>query len=157
MRKIIVLITLVFVFCGLKSMPVLADTATANNMLPVLRAMYHVDEAEAILRDNKNILNECRKNKASAYDTALAQAAVTDASNLLNTLNALIARDTLIISAAPAGVVNPPSFATNSLAAQGAWSDYFTKARAGHALIWPAGQIPGSYATAIAIRPFSMY
>ena len=114
-------------FITLGSVPVKADTVTATNMIPILRAMYHVDMAESVLNDKIAALNACRANNAPEYEKALAQAAVMDATNLVNTLNVLIVRDTALIEPAPPGVVNPATFATNSLAAQQAWNDFMNK------------------------------
>lgn len=137
------------------SIPVKADTATANAQIPIFRLMYHADEAEAIVANNKSILSDCRKNKASAAEITLAQTAVNDAQNLLNTINTMIERNRILIAAAPAGVVNPSSFAVNSLSVQGAWNDYYTRAKVGHALIWPTG--PKAKANPLACSPFCMY
>ncbi len=139
------------------AVPVKADTATANAMVPVLRAMYQVDQAEAILESNKEMLRSCRANNANAYQKAVAQAAVTDATNLLNSLNTMIARDTTLIQAAPAGVVNAPTFAVNSMNARGAWYDYYNKLKLDQAGIFPvvinkkSGSVPRVY------TPFCMY
>ncbi len=144
-------------FLVLGSVSVKADTATANTMIPILRTMYNVDGAEIILNNKIAALNACRANKASAQEIALAKAAVTDAKNLLNTLNALISRDVLLITKAPAGVVNPPTFATNSLAARGAWNDYVYKEKTNHVLVFPSSRVPTSAELALASKPFSMY
>ena len=144
-------------FLAFGSISVKADTTTAAYMTPVLRAMYHVDEAEAILNNKVAALEACRKNNASDFEMALAQAAVNDATNLLNTLNVLIVRDTTIISYAPAGVVNPPSFATNSLTAQGAWNDFIYREKVNHVMVFPSSRIPTAAEIAIASKPFSMY
>lgn len=156
-KKLLCVLFTFLAFSALGSVPVKADSATANNMLPVLRAMYHVDEAEAILNVKVAALNACRKNKVSAMETAVAQAAVNDATNLLNTLNAMIASDTIIIKAAPAGVVNPPSFAVNSLAAEGAWHDFWVRENAGHVMIFPQAAVPSAAEVAFASTPFQMY
>ena len=156
-RKILFACLTVLSFLMLGSVSVKADAATAKNMLPILRAMYHVDEAEAVLNDKVAVLRSCKKSKASDMETAVAQAAVADATNLLNTLNGLIARDTNIITLSPAGVVNPQSFATNSLAAQGAWNDFIYKEKTGHVLIFPAASVPKQSELTLACKPFSMY
>ena len=143
-------------FMAFKTVPVKADTVTAKNMVPVLRAMYNVDQAESILRDKKAAFKACRKNKVSALEMALAQAAVTDATNLVNTLNGLVARDTDLIKAAPANVVNPSTFATNSLAAQGAWNDFIYRERAGHALVIPSSPVPTAAQVSLASRPYDL-
>ena len=132
-----------------------ADTVTANNMIPMLRAMYQVDYAEAILQNNLNTLNTCRANKASDLEIAIAQGSVTDAKNLLATLNAMISRDVTLISAAPAGIVNTPTLAVNNMTAQGAWSDYFTKAKTNHLMIFPSLQGKKTYSRIY--TPFCMY
>ena len=156
-RKILFACLTVLSFLMLGSVSVKADAATAKNMVPILRAMYNVDAAETIRNDKIAALKACKKRKASAFEIATAQAAVTDATNLLNTLNGLIARDTAIINAAPAGVVNPASFATNSLAAQGEWNDYFYKEKTGHVLIFPTASVPSQSELTLACKPFSMY
>ena len=132
-----------------------ADTVTANNMIPMLRAMYQVDYAEAILQNNLNTLNTCRANKASDLEIAIAQGSVTDAKNLLATLNAMISRDVTLISVAPAGIVNTPTLAVNNMTAQGAWSDYFTKAKTNHLMIFPSLQGKKTYSRIY--TPFCMY
>ena len=156
-RKIILTILTAVTFSALVSVPVKADTTTATNMLPILRAMYHVDEAEAIVNEKTAALAACRANNASAFEMATAQAAVNDATNLLNTLNTMIARDTVIIQAAPPGVVNPPSFATNSLAASGAWNDFMYKEKTGHVMVFPSSPVPSAYELTLAAKPFTMY
>ncbi len=142
-------------FLSLGSISVKADTATANNMVPLLRAMYQVDYAEAILQNNLNTLKTCRANKASESQIAIAQAAVTDATNLLNTLNVMVSRDAALIGAAPAGVVNPSTFAVNSMSVQGAWNDYFTKAKVNHVMIFPT--LKGKLNHSKIYTPFCMY
>ena len=107
------------------AIPVKADTATANDMRQVFRAMYRVDEAEAILKQNKEILRQYKKTHATAYELAMAQASVNNASNLVNTLNTMVERNTILVKAAPPGVINPPSYGANSLFVQKAWSDYY--------------------------------
>ena len=134
-----------------------ADAATAQTMVPILRTMYNVEGAEIILSNKTAALNSLRKNKASAQEIANAKAAVTDAKNLLNTLNGLISRDITIIQKAPASVVNPPSFATNSLAARGAWNDYVYKEKTNHTLVFPSSRVPTSAELNLASQPFSMY
>ncbi len=156
-RNILISFFTVLTFLSLGSLTVKADQATAATMQPVLRAMYHVDEAEAILRDKKAALAACRKANAPALQMAAARAAVNDASNLLNALNAMIASDTIIINAAPPGVVNPPSFAVNSLTAQGAWHDFWVREAAGHVMIFPAAAVPSAAEMETAIQPFCMY
>lgn len=156
-RKIIFACLTVLTFLTFGTVSVKADPATAANMMPVLRTMYHVEEAEAILNDKVAALGACKKNNASAFEIARAQAAVNDATNLLNTLNTMIVRDTIIIEAAPAGVVNPPSFATNSFAAVGAWNDFIYKEKAGHVMIFPQAPTPSAAQVAFASIPFSMY
>ena len=156
-RKIVIACLSFFAFFMLGSVPARADAATAADFMPVLRAMYRVDDAQAILSCKVAALDACRRNNASACQIAMAQAAVNDATNLLNTLNTMIARDTIIITAAPAGVVNTPSFATNSLAAQGAWYDFMTKEMYGHAILIPSGPVPKPWETALACEPFRMY
>jgi len=111
-------------FLTLGSVSAKADTATAASLVPILRTMYHVDLAESIVNDKNAVLKSCYANNASEYEKALAQSAVNSATNLLNTLNVLIARDTALTEPAPPGVVNPATFATNSLMAQQAWNDY---------------------------------
>ena len=108
---------------AVKPVNVMADEATADSMIPTLRMLYHVDAAEQNLLLKKDALNNCIISNASVYETAKAQAEVNAAANLLNSLNVMIARDMNIIGAAPAGVVNPPSFAINNLLAQNAWYD----------------------------------
>ena len=144
-------------FLSLGCLSVKADTATATNMIPTLRAMYRVNEAEVILNNKVAALKACRRNKASDYEIALAQAAVTDAKNLLNTLNGLISRDITMIKLAPAGVVNPPTFATNSLSAQGAWNDFIYKEKCNHVMVFPSSRVPTAAELALAAKPFSMY
>ena len=156
-RKLLLALMTLITFLELGSVYAKADPATAQNMIPVLWAMYHVDEAEAILNTKKEALAACRKNKAGAVETAAAQAAVNDAVNLVNTLNAMITRDTIIITAAPSGVVNPPSFATNSFAAQGAWNDYLYREKTGHVMVFPAAAVPSPSKVAFASKAFSMY
>ena len=156
LKKII--ISVCFIFGGFfvaGSVSVKADTVTANNMIPILHAMYQVDYAEAILQNNLNTLNTCRANKASDLEIAIAQAAVTDANNLLGTLNGMISRDVTLISAAPAGVVNTPTLAVNNMTAQGAWSDYFTKAKVNHVMIFPTLQQKKTYSRIY--TPFCLY
>ena len=156
MLKKITLMTALFIgFFMTGSIWAKADTATANNMIPMLRAMYQVDYAEAILQNNLNTLNTCRANKASDIEIAIAQGAVTDATNLLGTLNGMIARDVKLISAAPAGVVNTPTLAVNNMTAQGAWSDYFTKAKVNHLMIFPTLHGKKNYSKTY--TPFCMY
>ena len=126
MRKIVAF-CLTFLSCAaLTAGPVKADAVTASNMVPTFRLMYNVDQAEAILKENKKILKNSRKG-GNAAEIALAQAAVTDATNLVNTLNVLIARNTELIKAAPPGVINPATYAVNSMYAQTAWCDYINK------------------------------
>ncbi|MCR5672444.1 MAG: hypothetical protein K6F87_01865 [Lachnospiraceae bacterium] len=126
MRKVIVF-CLIFLSCAaLKANPVKADEATAANMVPTFRLMYNVDGAEALLLQNKNILSMYRKN-GTAEEKAMAQAAVNYAADLVNTLNGLIARNTELIRVAPAGTVNPSTYAVNSMYAQTAWCDYVNK------------------------------
>ena len=144
-------------FISFGSVSARADTATAQTMVPILRTMYNVEGAEIILSNKTAALNSLRKNKASAQEIANAKAAVTDAKNLLKTLNALISRDITIIQKAPAGVVNPPSFATNSLAARGAWNDYVYKEKTNHTLVFPSSRVPTSAELNLASQPFSMY
>lgn len=142
---------------ALGSVSARADAATAATMVPILRTMYNVEGAEIILSNKTAALNTLRKNKASAQEIANAKAAVTDAKNLLNTLNGLISRDITIIQKAPAGVVNPPSFATNSLAARGAWNDFVFKEKTNHTLVFPSSRVPTSAELNLASQPFSMY
>ena len=126
MRKLFTLGLMIiasFVFCAV---PVKADDVTAANMVPTFRLMYNVDQAEAILKQKKDELKIYRKSGTDA-EKALAQAAVNDATNLVNTLNGLIARNTQLIQAAPPGTVNPSTYAVNSMYAQTAWCDYFNK------------------------------
>ena len=136
--------------------PAKADNATADNMMPYLRTMYNVDGAKLILQNKQAILQECKKAHAPAEQIALAQAAVNDANNLLNTLNTMIARDMIIIQAAPAGVVNSPSLATNSLMAQGAWNDFVNREKAGHAMLYATGRVPTAAELNLATAPFTM-
>lgn len=127
-KKILMIICLTFaVSLSSAAVPVKADTVTADNMIPVFRCMYHVDMAEAILQNSKNTLDQCIAGNAPACEIAAAQAAVINATNLLNTLNTMIARNTIMIKAAPPGVINPPSYSTNSLFAQAAWRDYMLR------------------------------
>ncbi len=126
MKKILTLCFIAFAFAALASTPVKADAVTAQNMVPTFRLMYNVDGAEQILQEKKNILKMYKKS-GTPEQKALAQAAVNDATNLLNTLNVLIAKNTELIKAAPAGVVNPGTFAANSIFAQNAWCDYVNK------------------------------
>ena len=107
------------------AVPVKADTATANDMRQVFRTMYHVDEAEAILKQNKETYRQYKKTHATADEIAMAQALVNNASNLVNTLNTMVERNTILVKAAPPGVINPPSYGANSLFAQKAWNDYY--------------------------------
>ncbi len=144
-----------FVLIG--SHPVKADQATAANMQSVLRSMYNVDQAEAILNNKKAVLAACKAGKASAIEIAVAQSAVNDAVNLLNTLNAMIARDTTLIQAAPAGVVNPPTLAVNSLTAQGAWNDFINREKVNHVIVFPKARIPSAAEVARASAPFVMF
>lgn len=126
MRKIIAF-GLIFLSCAaLKASPVKADEVTASNMVPVFRLMYNVDGAEAILEQNKNNLKMYRKS-GTDMEKAMAQAAVNDATNLVNTLNVLIAKNTELIRVAPPGAVNPSTYAVNSMYAQTAWCDYVNK------------------------------
>ena len=126
MKKIIAF-CLIFLSCASLNMSsVKADEVTAANMVPTFRLMYNVDGAEAILAENKKALKMCRKS-GTATEKALAQAAVNDATNLVNTLNGLIARNTELIKAAPAGAVNPSTYAVNTMYAQTAWCDYINK------------------------------
>lgn len=157
-KKTIVLAALTATaFLVFGSTPVKADTVTAKNMTPTLRAMYQVDLAESILKEKVAALKACRKNHASSYEIALAQNAVNDATNLVNTLNTMVARDTTLISLTPAGVVNPPTFATNSLAAQGAWSDFIKLEKINHAMAFPISRIPTAAEVSLACKPFSMF
>ena len=126
MRKIIALLFIFMSFAAFNASIARADEVTAANMVPAFRLMYNVDGAETILREKKNILAMYKKGGTEA-EKALAQAAVNDASNLLNTLNGLIARNTELIKAAPAGVVNPSTYAVNSMYAQNAWCEYVNK------------------------------
>ena len=126
MRKIITFCLILLSLTALKTSPVKADEVTAANMVPTFRLMYNVDGAEAILQQNKNILNMYRKS-GTAEEKAMAQAAVNDATNLVNTLNGLIARNTELIRVAPAGAVNPATYAVNTMYAQTAWCDYVNK------------------------------
>lgn len=125
MKKILS-ICLIIMVCAVNTKTVSADEVTAANMVPVFRLMYNVDGAEMILRENKNALNIYSKN-GTDIEKAMAQAAVNDATNLVNTLNVLIARNTELIAAAPAGAVNPATYAVNSMYAQTAWCDYVNK------------------------------
>ncbi|MCR5473916.1 MAG: hypothetical protein K6F28_01800 [Lachnospiraceae bacterium] len=127
MLKKMILVTCLMLITVLAagSVPARADTATAKAMIPTFRAMYHVDEAEAILGQKKAVLAACKRNKASACEIGLAQLEVNYANNLLNTLNTMITRNTIMIEAAPPGVVNTPSFGANSMAANHAWITYF--------------------------------
>ncbi|MCR5686875.1 MAG: hypothetical protein K6G58_02440 [Lachnospiraceae bacterium] len=156
-KKMILVTLMTFTACIACTTPAKADAKTAAAFMPTMRAMYHIDEAEAVLAAKKAALSSYRKNHASAGELALAQAAVDDASNLVSTLNVLLARDSIILKAAPAGVINPPSFAVNSLEAQGAWNNYLTHELTGHVLIYPAGPLPNPIDTARACSPFCMY
>ena len=126
MRKIIAFGLILLSCAALNASPVKADEVTASNMVPVFRLMYNVDGAETILAQNKDILKMYRKS-GTAAEKAMAQAAVNDATNLVNTLNVLIAKNTEIIRVAPPGVVNPSTYAVNSMYAQTAWCDYVNK------------------------------
>ena len=123
------IICLIFLSCAaLYISPVKADEVTASNMVPVFRLMYNVDGAETILAQNKSILANYRKS-GTAAEKAMAQAAVNDATNLVNTLNVLIAKNTELIKIAPPGAVNPSTYAVNSMYAQTAWCDYINKVK----------------------------
>ena len=126
MRKIIAFGLILLSCAALNASPVKADEVTASNMVPVFRLMYNVDGAETILAQNKDILKMYRKS-GTAAEKAMAQAAVNDATNLVNTLNVLIAKNTELIKAAPAGDVNPATYAVNTMYAQTAWCDYVNK------------------------------
>ncbi len=126
MRKIIAFMFLLVSCAALSTIPVKADEVTAANMVPTFRLMYNVDGAELILQEKKNILAMYKKNGTEA-ERNLAQAAVNDATNLVNTLNVLIARNTELIRVAPPGAVNPSTYAVNSMYAQTAWCDYVNK------------------------------
>ncbi len=126
MKKIIAF-CLTLLSCALLSVStVKADEVTAANMVPTFRLMYNVAGAEQILQEKKNILAMYKKSGIAA-EKALAQAAVNDASNLVNTLNGLIARNTELIKLAPAGEINPATYAVNTMYAQTAWADYVNK------------------------------
>ncbi len=126
MRKIIALLFIFMSFAAFNASIARADEVTAANMVPAFRLMYNVDGAETILREKKNILAMYKKGGTEA-EKALAQSAVNDAANLVNTLNGLIARNTELIRLAPAGDVNPSTYAVNSMYAQTAWCDYVNK------------------------------
>ncbi|MBO4266884.1 MAG: hypothetical protein J5910_06800 [Lachnospiraceae bacterium] len=126
MKKIPSICLIIMLFVAMGTRTVSADEVTADNMVPVFRLMYNVDGAEMILREKKNALNMYREN-GTDIEKAMAQAAVNDAANLVNTLNVLIARNTELIAAAPAGAVNPATYAVNSMYAQTAWCDYVNK------------------------------
>ena len=126
MRKIIAF-SLIFLSCAaIYVSPVKADEVTASTMVPIFRLMYNVDGAETILAQNKSILANYRKS-GTAAEKAMAQAAVNDATNLVNTLNVLIAKNTELIKIAPPGAVNPSTYAVNNMYAQTAWCDYVNK------------------------------
>ncbi len=126
MRKIISICLIVLSCVAVNTCIVRADEVTAANMVPAFRLMYNVDGAETILQEKKNILAMYKKS-GTAAEKAMAQAAVNDAANLVNTLNGLIARNTELIRLAPAGAVNPSTYAVNSMYAQTAWCDYVNK------------------------------
>lgn len=156
-RTVLVACLMITAFFAASAVPVKADTTTAKNMIPVLRMMYHVDEAEVILQNKVAELSAARKSKAPDYQIAMAQVAVNDATNLVNTLNLMVSRDATLVQAAPAGVVNTPSFGVNSLMAQGAWNDFIYKERTGHVIMFPVSRVPTSAEVSRASKPFGMY
>ena len=141
-KKMILVAAAVTALTTLSAVPVKADAVTARNMIPVLRAMYNLDMAESIQRDKVAALNACRQRGASDLEIELAVGAVHDINNLLNTLNTMIARDEIVLKAAPPGVVNTPSFGTHMLTAQGAWNDFITRERAGHVMLFNRSRVP---------------
>ena len=156
-KKMILAAATVMTVTTLSTAPVKADAVTAQNMIPVLRAMYNLDMAESIQRDKVAALNACRQRGASDLEIELAVGAVHDINNLVNTLNTMIARDTILIKAAPPGVVNTPSFGTHMLTAQGAWNDFITRERAGHVMLFNRSRVPSYNEVKKATMAFSMY
>ena len=117
------------------AVPVSADMITATNQIPTLKALYHVNDAEANLQNKVSVLNARLNANAGACDVAVAQAEVNEAVMLLNNLNALVARDTMLIGALPVGTPCGPSCYTQALTAQAAWYDYINKAKANQAAL----------------------
>ena len=132
-KAILITCLTVIAFFVTGSTDVKADTATAAYMTSAIRALYQVDQAEVIL--NTNMAN--------------------DATNLLNTLNTMVTRDCTMIEIAPAGVINPPSFAVNTMTAQGAWHDYFYRIKAYQSGVYPFPTNKKTYS--VVYTPFCMH
>ncbi len=154
-KTILITCLTVIAFFSTGSTDVKADTATAAYMKSAIRALYQVDQAEVILNTNMANLQTCLKNHASEMEIAFAQASVNDATNLLNTLNTMVTRDCTMIEIAPAGVINPPSFAVNTMTAQGAWHDYFYRIKAYQSGVYPFPTNKKTYS--VVYTPFCMY
>ena len=117
------------------TVPVKADMVTATNMIPQLKAQYHVNEAEANLKNKIDTLIAYQNAHAGACDIAKAQAEVNAASLLLNNLNMMVSNDTMLIAAMPAPGDCGQLPASQALLAQATWSDYINKARTNQAAL----------------------
>ncbi len=158
LKRLILVSSLMFIAAlSFKVSDVKADTVTATYFTPTLQVMYGVDQAQLIVNNNARALKLLKANKASQAEIIRAQALLNDSQSLLNTLNALVARDAALISVAPAGKVNPPTFAVNSLSAQGAWHEYSYKAAALAAGVYPILPTTKPSSKATVYGPFCMY
>lgn len=129
-KSLYVLVLTVCTYIAAGVVPVKADMITATNQIPTLKALYHVNDAEANLQSKMNRLNSLLAKGADACDVITAQAEVNEATVVLNNLNALVANETMKTAALPAPGVCSLSCTSNALAAQAAWYDYINKAKA---------------------------
>ena len=134
-RKIVIAGLIAVAAFMLGAAPVRADMITATNQIPVLKALYHVNDAEVNLNNKMKVLNALLASGAGARDVAMAQAEVNEACLVLNTLNTLVAHDTMLIGALPASTPCGPSCYTQALTAQAAWYDYINKAKTNQAAL----------------------
>ncbi len=142
-KTMYVLVTVLLSYMTVCAIPVKADMVTATNQIPTLKALYHVNDAEANLNSKVAALNSLLAKGAAACDVAQAQAEVNEATIVLNTLNTMVANETMITAALPAPGVCSQSCAANALNAQAAWYDYINKAKATQA------SLSGTYADQI--------
>ena len=134
-RKVLILGVTAAISLISAAIPVKADMVTASNMIPQLNAQYHVNEAEANLKNKIDTLIAYQNAHAGAYDIARAQAEVNAASLVLNSLNTMVANDTMLIAAMPAPVDCGQLYQSQALLAQATWTDYINRAKADQAAL----------------------